>query len=443
MVRPFGVIFEMGFCPSGGQKGQITEIRARNWAIICLVYLLMASGAIMLATNTAIQYFVLGLLQQALSVALSNHLRYHRHRDPRKSSAPDNRSDRRYWGDVQSQCLGSDGSKASIWTGGLGHVVRGRKLTTLLVKRRIRRGLQGDKKKKDRRNQKHNPGNLVSKEKHQEHRNRPQDCYEDHNSDPTAFLYQGRRISIHQLPKIFQKQFNGMSDLSESVNMPATPITIHPIVGIMPRPGQPGALRFDGTGISDFLKDWGLECEEYGLTDAQKYKKLPRYCGKDINEAIQKLDGYKKGDWGVFQRELKKLFWQTDPPKDTAAALFKLIGDTKAGKMSVEIYVLKYTTITDALIRKNAMSKFDHAVRLLEGLSDKIHSKVFEYCSEQGWRMLEHDVETTEPVFEEVKQIVLEKAKMFERRKLFVGGQPGFLGAGSSDTPAASATATM
>jgi len=85
MVRPFGVIFEMGFCPSGGQKGQITEIRARNWAIICLVYLLMASGAVMLATNTAIQYFVLGLLQQALSVALSNQLRYHRHREPRKS----------------------------------------------------------------------------------------------------------------------------------------------------------------------------------------------------------------------------------------------------------------------------------------------------------------------------------------------------------------------
>src|SRR5438552_10459227 len=236
-----------------------------------------------------------------------------------------------------------------------------------------------------------------------------------------------------------------MSDLSESVNMPATPITIHPIVGIMPRPRQPGALRFDGTGISDFLKDWELECEEYRLTDAQKCKKLPRYCGKDIGEAIQKLDGYDKGDWGVFQRELKRLFWQIDPPKDTAAALFKLIGDAKAGKMSVDMYVLKYTTITDALIRKNAMSKFDRAVRLLEGLSDEIQSKVFEYCSEQGWRMLEHDVETAEPVFEDVKKVVLEKAKMFERRKLFVGGRltgPGYVGTGSNGTPTSSATAT-
>ena len=79
-----------------------------------------------------------------------------------------------------------------------------------------------------------------------------------------------------------------------------------------------------------------------------------------------------KGIGGVFQRKLKRLFWQTDPPKDTAAALFKLIGDAKAGKMSVDMYVLKYTTITEALIRKNAMSKFDRAVRLLEGLSDEI-----------------------------------------------------------------------
>src|SRR5436189_755828 len=134
-----------------------------------------------------------------------------------------------------------------------------------------------------------------------------------------------------------------------------------------------------------------------------------------------------------------------DPPKDTAAALFKLISGAKAGKMSVDMYVLKYTTITNTLVKKNAMSKFDRTVRLLEGLSDEIQSKVFEYCSEQGWRMLEHDVETTEPVFEEVKRIVLEKAKMFERRKLFAGGRllgPGYVGTGSNGTPISSATAT-
>jgi len=37
--------------------------------------------------------------------------------------------------------------------------------------------------------------------------------------------------------------------------------------------------------------------------------------------------------------------------------------------------------------------------------------------------MLEHDVETMEPEFEEVKKVVLEKAKSLGRRKLFIGGR--------------------
>lgn len=65
-----------------------------------------------------------------------------------------------------------------------------------------------------------------------------------------------------------------------SQSQAVTPITVRYVVGIMPRPGQSGAL-FDVNGVSDFLKEWDMECEEYGLTDAQKCRKLPRYCIKD------------------------------------------------------------------------------------------------------------------------------------------------------------------
>ena len=125
---------------------------------------------------------------------------------------------------------------------------------------------------------------------------------------------------------------------------------------------------------------------------------------------------------------------QQDPPKNTVTALSKLIDDARAGKMSVDMYVLKYTTITDALLKKHAMSRFDQNVRLLEGLSEELQLKVFDYSSEKKWRMLEHDVETLEPEFEEVKKVVLEKAKMLERKKLFIDGlamRPGY--AGSED----------
>jgi hypothetical protein len=33
----------------------------------------------------------------------------------------------------------------------------------------------------------------------------------------------------------------------------------------MPRLGQLGAMLFDGTNITDFLEDWNIECEDYGM----------------------------------------------------------------------------------------------------------------------------------------------------------------------------------
>ena len=54
------------------------------------------------------------------------------------------------------------------------------------------------------------------------------------------------------------------------------------------------------------------------------------------------------------------------------AALFKLIHDARAGMMTVDMYVLKYTAITKVLVEKNVLSKFHRNVRILEGLSDDI-----------------------------------------------------------------------
>ena len=252
---------------------------------------------------------------------------------------------------------------------------------------------------------------------------------------------QDHRIQISQLNEFIQKQMSERSGSSGSP--PATPITVHAVVGIMPRPGQPGALGpFDGTRVTEFLKNWDLECEEYGLSERLKCKKLPKYCNKEIEDVIQDMKGYETGNWELLQKELKELFWQADPPKNTVAALCRLISDAKSGRMNVDMYVLKYTTITEALLKKNAISSFDRTVRLLEGLPEDLQKKVFEYCSGKKWRMLEHDVETVEPEFDEVKSVVLEKARTLERQKLFIQGQlmgPGYMGS-EPITPATSTT---
>jgi hypothetical protein len=228
---------------------------------------------------------------------------------------------------------------------------------------------------------------------------------------------------------------------TETAAVATTTTTIHSYVGIMPRPGEAGMAVFDGKGVSTFLKDWEMDCDEYGLTEIQKCKKFPRYCMKDIGEAVEKLNGYAEGNWELLQKELKQLFWQDDPPKNSIAALIKLIGEAKSGKMTVDMYVLKYTAMTQDLVKKSAMSTFDRNVWLLEGLSEVIQSKVFEYCSDRKWRMLEHDVNMEEPRFEDLRDVVLAKARTMERKNLFLSGRlsgMGYLSTEATITPTAS-----
>lgn len=390
---------------------------------ICLIYLLTVSVVTTLAITTTSQYILISILEQVLS-AIPQHL----HQRLRKPSVYGQTSYRGRSPSVQCllQCYASLISSPSVpRTGGLSHMATHGKLHHHLGKRRLQHRKRG----------------LLIDEKYHHHY-RP-GCFSGISTEQRATqnleFSSERRIPFHQLSS---RLYYGMSEHGDSANSHVTPVTICPIVGIMPRPSQPGALCFDGMGVTDFLKEWNIECEEYGLTDVQKCKKLPRYCNKEIGDTIEKLKGYIDGDWELFQRELKHLFWRTDPPKDTTTVLFKLIDEARAGKMNVDMYVLQYTSITNVLVKKGVMSTFDRNVRLLDGLSEDVQTKVFEYGSKQGWRMLEYDIMIEEPEFEEVKGVVLEKAKMMERQKLFMRG--GFMrsseyaGSDISETPTAS-----
>jgi hypothetical protein len=231
-------------------------------------------------------------------------------------------------------------------------------------------------------------------------------------------------------------EFDHAPTTTEAVT--GTMTTIHSYVGIMPRPGEAGITMFDGKEVSTFIKNWEMDCEEYGLNAVQMCKKFPRYCTEEIGEAVEKLNGYDEGNWELFKKELKQLFWQADPPKNSIAALVKLIRDAKSGKMTVDMYVLKYTAMTQELIEKNAMSTFDRNVQLLEGLSEVVQSKVFEDCSDRKWRMLEHDVNSEEPRFEDLRDVVLAKARTMERKNIFLSGRRsgvGYLSTGATITP--------
>ena len=64
----------------------------------------------------------------------------------------------------------------------------------------------------------------------------------------------------------------------------------------MPRPGQPGALSFDGMEVTEFLERWNFECEDFGIADTQKCRRLPYYCVKEVKDIVEYLEGYRNSD---------------------------------------------------------------------------------------------------------------------------------------------------
>jgi hypothetical protein len=185
----------------------------------------------------------------------------------------------------------------------------------------------------------------------------------------------------------------------------------------MPRFGQPGALFFDNANVTEFLRRWNIECEDYGLTDIQKCIRLPDYCTAKTKDVIEILDGYKQNNWTKLQEELKGLFWQYDQHKDTLATLNELIHE--APNTDLTIFVLRYTAITESLVTGNEMSLIQRVRRFFDGLPADLREKALEYCIKQKWKLSSHDTGITDPDFDLLKKFVLEKAEIAKRKVVY------------------------
>jgi hypothetical protein len=185
----------------------------------------------------------------------------------------------------------------------------------------------------------------------------------------------------------------------------------------MPRPGQDGALKFDKTNVSEFLRRWNIECEDYGLTDAQKCSRVGDYCIKEVKEVIELLPGYTEGNWETLQKELKSTYWQHDQQRDTTASLNQLIKD--APSLDLNVYILKYTAISSTLVNKGALSSLDRVGRLLDGLSADLRRRVLKYCAKNDWRLSAHDTGTVDPNFDDLRKFIITEAQATQKETVY------------------------
>jgi hypothetical protein len=122
-------------------------------------------------------------------------------------------------------------------------------------------------------------------------------------------------------------------------------------------------LHFDEKNISEFLDDWKLECDDYRYTDEKKCIHFRNYCETTIKDVAKLVPGYVSQDWTTLQADPKGLYWQHNRPKNTTVALHQFIEDAKAGKININVHVVQYATITNALVAQGAL---DRVNRLLD-----------------------------------------------------------------------------
>ena len=67
-------------------------------------------------------------------------------------------------------------------------------------------------------------------------------------------------------------------------------------------------MQFVSHNITEFLEEWNIECEDFGLTGAQRCTRFPNYCTPEIKETVKLLPGYIAMNWITLQSDVKKLW---------------------------------------------------------------------------------------------------------------------------------------
>ena len=80
--------------------------------------------------------------------------------------------------------------------------------------------------------------------------------------------------------------------------------------------------------------------------------------------------------------------------KNTPAALNQPIRE--ANTLDLSVYILKYTSITKALVDNNEMSVMQRCRRFLDGLSEQLRDKAFDFCTTKDWKLSSHDIDISE-----------------------------------------------
>ena len=71
--------------------------------------------------------------------------------------------------------------------------------------------------------------------------------------------------------------------------------------------------ELDGSNATAYLRRFNLMAAYCGLTGTAKLNRFSTYCTISILSEVESLTGDEDGDWDIFEKSLKKYYFEEDP----------------------------------------------------------------------------------------------------------------------------------
>jgi hypothetical protein len=156
------------------------------------------------------------------------------------------------------------------------------------------------------------------------------------------------------------------------VNM--APSVVHPL----PLLGTPGApTAFEGRNVTSFLKKFEAMCDNFGIEEAIKVKRVPEYCEDDIAREVESFGTWKAKDWEGLKKEMLKEWRQGDVEQlmYTRPLLEEFVGKCR-GKEGLKQYFRQFHRISTVLVGKNELDDYSRGRLFVLGLPEDVRKQV-------------------------------------------------------------------
>jgi hypothetical protein len=138
---------------------------------------------------------------------------------------------------------------------------------------------------------------------------------------------------------------------------------------VMPRPGQAGAISFDGLRVSEVPAEYEEESSEAGWSSAKQVSKFKTYCTPDVRADVEFLSTVDGDNWIAFKNELFRHYEHLDSSRWTMAHL----RDTaKLAANDLPAFLRRFQEISADLVAQKRLSGEERVRMFLEQLPRQV-----------------------------------------------------------------------